>query len=83
MKRSEKEEIRSMSLIQLQEFMSKLNLGVIKLEADMMRMNGTSVLVRNYPAQPYEGKYGNLRNMKKKLAFVKQVHHNIMIRGVA
>lgn len=44
-----------------------------KLESRMFGKEGSSTLIRNYPSGKYEGRYGNLRNLKKRIAYMKTI----------
>jgi ribosomal protein L29 len=84
MKRNEKDEIRKLSLNKLQEVLQQKETEILKLEVQMRYKNGTSSLIRNYPSKTTEDKgiYGNVKKIRKEIAFIKQVLHLKTIRSI-
>jgi hypothetical protein len=72
MKRDEKQQLRKMTFHQLMSEMEQLKTERIKLELKMLR-TGTSTLVKNYPVQSGTEWEGNLKETKKRMAFINQL----------
>lgn len=71
MKRKRKEELRALSVKELQKILKDLDKQKRKLEGYMMAKAGSSVVVRNYPSQKQEWTNGNLKQIRKDIARVK------------
>lgn len=68
---AEKRDLKKLDKNNLQEKLLELNKEKTKIELDMYRNNGTSVLTRNYPTVKQIKPYGNLKKIKKTIAFIK------------
>ncbi len=70
---SEKKDLRELTVEELEDKLQELRKEKVKLESDMMRNNGTSMKVRNYPSEKHTRPYGNIKKIKKTIAFVNTI----------
>lgn len=76
-----KNDMKKLSIKELQQQLIELEGTKMKLELDMRSKNGSSMLVRNYPpAREKKGGYGNVNNLTKDIARIKTFLHVKMQR---
>lgn len=75
MKKNIKNDLRKMSHSQLMKHLQDLETEKMKAEVWMYTKNGSSMLVRNYPAVHQENNFANLKRIKKDIARVKTFLH--------
>ncbi len=71
----EKKDLKKLDTNMLQEKLQELETEKMKLETDMYRNNGSSLLIRNYPFNKQSKPYGNIKKIKKTIAFIKTILH--------
>ena len=68
MKTQDKDYLKTLSVRKLREELEEKNKERMKLEVDMYGGGGS---VRTYPASQSQGKYGNIKKIKKDIARIK------------
>jgi len=72
MKKEQKDQLKSMSIKELQRKLVELEKDRMNLETYMLSRTGTSSKTRNYPIKKGEwGNKGNIKEIKKNIARVK------------
>lgn len=78
---AEKKDLKKLKVNDLMEKLQEMETERFRLETHMRSSNGSSVHIRNYPSEPQLRPYGNLKKIKKTIAYIKTILNIKMKHG--